>query len=169
MHIHVIIISIGQSSKMATWPPLQHNWPWPIAIYRAIDTREAISIECHLLLQQFSLELETLIVRVDQQNREKVSCKCDVALERYCSLQLKIQCIVEMSLSNTEQIDFATTLSHSPNGNNVKSKEQKTHIRISECVKMCNPALLEWLMFHNLHCTTGTSYWRNCCFSKYQM
>ena len=33
-------ISIGQSSKMATWPPLQHDWSWPIAIYWAIDTRE---------------------------------------------------------------------------------------------------------------------------------
>ena len=26
-------ISIGQPSKMATWPPLQYDWPWPIAIY----------------------------------------------------------------------------------------------------------------------------------------
>ena len=43
-------ISIGQSGKMATWPPLQHNWPWPIAMYRSIDSCETISIECHLLL-----------------------------------------------------------------------------------------------------------------------
>ena len=43
-------ISIRQSSKMAVWPPLQHDWPWPIAIYQAIDTRETILYECHLLL-----------------------------------------------------------------------------------------------------------------------
>ena len=43
-------ISIGQSSKIATWPPLQQEWPWPITIFGAIDTREMILIKYCLLL-----------------------------------------------------------------------------------------------------------------------
>ena len=74
-------ISIGQAGKMATWPSLQHNWPWQSQSYRAIDTCETISIKYPLLLQRFSQELQTLIARVYQQNREKVLCECNVALE----------------------------------------------------------------------------------------
>ena len=48
---------------MAMWSTLQHNWPWPIVIYQAIDTRETITINATLAI---SPELQTVITRVDQ-------------------------------------------------------------------------------------------------------
>ena len=54
-------ISIQQFSKMAMWPSLQHDWPWPII---AIDTQKTISIEYRLLLYQSSLELQMLLAQV---------------------------------------------------------------------------------------------------------
>ena len=65
---------------MATWLKLQHHWPWPITIYQAINTRET---KYYLLLLQLSLESQTLINQVDQENCEKVSCKCNIALDQY--------------------------------------------------------------------------------------
>ena len=47
-------VPIRQSSKMAMWLLLQHDYPRLILIYRAINTHETVTIKYHLLLVIFS-------------------------------------------------------------------------------------------------------------------
>ena len=80
---HIHNISISQSSKWQNGihcSTIDHGQ----SIDQAIDTHETISIKYRLLLQRFCLELQMLIARVNQQNREKVSCEYDIALQWYC-------------------------------------------------------------------------------------
>ena len=78
--IHIIFQSIWWSSKMAMWLKLQHHWPWPIAIYQAINTRETKYYFA-------TLAIFSRITNIDQSSRPrelwKVSCKCNIALEQY--------------------------------------------------------------------------------------
>ena len=43
------------------WPQSQQDWPWPITIYQAINTRETSMLEYCLLFQAFYLESQMFI------------------------------------------------------------------------------------------------------------
>ena len=93
--IHVI-----SQSDMATWPPLQHNWPWPLAIYQTIKT---ISIGFP------TLAIFSRITNVDRLSRPVESRKSVVRVQR-CIRAVRTVCMASylaMLCAYTETIHIS--------------------------------------------------------------